>query len=437
MVGGRRKGLSLALPVMAVASCVLPVRANIDLEWRPAVIAAAPQDIIEIGAFAVSDTGFDQVFSGLSLLFQWDPARLELIDFVDPCPQDPCDPGTYRWIQSFFPDDSQLDGINNDITDGDAFFQVFGQLGFDASPLATPDGLQITTLRFRVLDFGATEVAFAEQIGTTRTVIAGSDIPGVDVTGVLGPPVQVLTFDCRVPMAEGTGSRYFAITPGSGGDPVALRVEGDGGNSDVSCVDQFVQADGSLGAAPFFQTPAEWGTVHVHGEAIQPSTTYSVRADCSQASPGQLVSGSTSATTWRWGDTNDDGMVAITDLTNAIDASSGVLPIGTLLDAVDVAPCVPDGLVTQEDVDAVLAALGLQPFPCAAPCLETSLTDLLGFVNCLAGPFFVQAPACSFSDFDGDGDVDALDFGVFQRRFVGPGSQSAAPGPSSLRAFRP
>ena len=421
MFGGMRTGRSLFWIGVFALTFGVSVRAEIDLEWRSRVIGGSPDEIVEVGLYAVSDTGFDQSFSAMSVLISWDPAHLELIGFTDPCTVDPCPFGTYNWIQLWFPDDSKLSGINDDITDGDAFFQALGQLGLDNIPYAPFEGLHVTSFRFRVLALGSSEVAIETQIGETRTRIAGGEFPGLEVTGVLGPPAQVIARVCDDPTVVALGGRYFSVTPADGSDPIALRVMGDEAEPTQSCLDAYVQSDGSLGATPFYQLPDEWATVSVFGEAIGPLSLFSVVSDCTEEQPGIIQSQQVDVTTWRWGDTNGDGLVGLSDITRVIDSASGELPPNTLLEAVDLVPCQPDGVVTQDDVDAVVAAFSLNPFPCAAPCVVTTLDDLPAFLDCFGGPFFGVDEICDPFDFDSDGDVDTEDYAVFERRLIPSG----------------
>ena len=210
--------------------CAVVVRddlrgASINIEWRPAMVGATPDGVVDIQLYVVSDSGFDQSFSAISVLFSWDPGELELLGFVDPCTHDPCPVGTYRWLQSWFPDDSALEGINDDRTDGDAFYQALGQLGLERLPYATAEGLQITTLQFRVIQFGSSLVAFIPEIGVSATRVAGGDLPGLDFTGTIGPPVTVLSRACYPPDVVATGSRYFQVTPAAGTDPVRFGLQ--------------------------------------------------------------------------------------------------------------------------------------------------------------------------------------------------------------------
>jgi hypothetical protein len=118
-----------------------------------------------------------------------------------------------------------------------------------------------------------------------------------------GDPPAYATCNPLAPTADGPAGRYLTVAAPGQGVPVALLVTGDPDDPVVSCVSQYVQADGGLGATPVFQTPEEWGTVLVWGEAIRPETSYHIH--CDYGSPGNpLLSPATAeATTRVWGDT--------------------------------------------------------------------------------------------------------------------------------------
>jgi len=210
---------------------------------------------------------------------------------------------------------------------------------------------------------------------------------------------------CDPSTVESIGGRYLIIVPPAGTNPVALLVTGSAGNSNISCVSQYVQADGSLGDTAIYQSPVQWGTISVRGDAIRPSSTYHVWTDCGGV-PGEVLSDPVSATTWRWGDVNMDGSADISDVLRVIDGflrifvrlaspctndsncsdpvsdapffrcdtTLGFCVSGTLesLDMINANPtvfgCVPDGAIDLADVlRAVDAFLGF-PIPCNAPC---------------------------------------------------------------------
>jgi hypothetical protein len=148
---------------------------------------------------------------------------------------------------------------------------------------------------------------------------------------------------------------------------VAILVLGDSGDPGVLCLATYVQADGTLGATPVRRTPAEWGTVHVTGSDILPGTTYDVYADCRQDGSG-FLSNPLRATTWFFGDVNNDGAAQIDDITLVFDGSQGVFGEGTTPQSLDVAPCAPDGVIDGDDVFYVQSAFAGAPFPCLLPC---------------------------------------------------------------------
>jgi subtilisin family serine protease len=171
----------------------------------------------------------------------------------------------------------------------------------------------------------------------------------------------------EVPSAYGEGPRYLEVTPQPGDQsPVALLVAGDVNDPDVSCVSLYVQGDGTLGSAPVFRTPAQWGTVHVHDEALIPGSSYRLLAQLESGVRSQAAE----AATWMWGDVNNSGVVNITDVLFAVNGFQGDFTHATLQN-LDLAPCTPDGIISIDDVLAAVNAFVGDAYhdgPCPMPC---------------------------------------------------------------------
>ena len=146
-----RLRLSIVTTLVALAGAPR-AQGAIELQWRPTISSSVVGDVLEIGLYAVSDSGLDQPIAGLELVFEWDTAQLLLLVNVDPCTADPCPANTYNWIESSFPDDSARDGLNNTFTDGIAFYIAFIQPGTPA--MVTQEGLFVTAFRFGILEAG-------------------------------------------------------------------------------------------------------------------------------------------------------------------------------------------------------------------------------------------------------------------------------------------
>ena len=176
---------------------------------------------------------------------------------------------------------------------------------------------------------------------------------------------------CDAPAAVAEGARYLAITPTAGDDPVAILVTSEFADPTVSCISNYVQADGTLDATPVFQTPAVWDTVHLGDDEIIPSTTYLVHTDCRYEGSGSLSS-ATEVRTWLWGDVNNDGVVFLDDVALVYDGAQGIFN-GTTVQNLDLEPCRPDGVIDAADINAVQDALSGGGFSCPVPC-EPCLT---------------------------------------------------------------
>jgi hypothetical protein len=144
-------------------------------------------------------------------------------------------------------------------------------------------------------------------------------------------------------------------------------VAGDPFDGSAACIDGYIQADGSLGADPVFQTPAVWGAVSVRGSKILSDTLYQVRTVC--GTPEALVhSSATGARTWLLADANNNGAVDLDDVLLTLAAFSGGIDPQDL-PTVDSAPCAPDGAVDLDDLLTALTAFaGAEP-NCPLVCL--------------------------------------------------------------------
>ncbi len=403
------------------------VQADVNLDWRPVNQTTTVGQVVEIGLFAVSDTTSTQFMASVAVILAWNANRLELIGF------NPENDG-YAWARSSFPDDRELDGLNDDcadgqycdpyggapINDGDAYYEAWAR--FSPEPPAgavPPPGLLVTKFRFRALRAGIARVQFVPMFGTfTQTRVMSGLEPGHEITGTLGLPVEVTIMSCAlVPSAEADGSRYLAVTPAPSARPVALQIRGDPGDRSVACVLGYLQPDGRIGEERVFQNPSNWGTVHVFGEEIRPGSTYVVRSDCGIDGAADL-SAPMPVTTWRYGDVNGNGSSAGDDLLLVLDASRGIFE-GVTIFNVDLAGCLPDGQVDAADIIDVLDAFQGMPYSCPEVCTVTvDLDDFAEFLQCFEGPRVVSGPGCELADFNGDNYVDLHDFAAFQNAFL-------------------
>lgn len=167
-----------------------PSAAEVDLEWRAASRLLQVGEVVEVALYAVSSDGTDQPFAGLDAVIGWDPGVLELIGKVDN--------GPYFWAASWFPNDEGVDGLNADCatdrfcdpytwlpySDGDALYGAFA-LNLDAPPVATAEGLLVTTLLFLPLD--------RADLTDVRFLVSAGDSSATRVVAVYEGETQVIT----------------------------------------------------------------------------------------------------------------------------------------------------------------------------------------------------------------------------------------------------
>lgn len=165
------------------------------------------------------------------------------------------------------------------------------------------------------------------------------------------------------PTALTQGPKAFSVTPNpqAAVTPVALHVT----SPDYPCLDQYVQADGSLGNSPVHQLPATWGTIVVTGSQVVPSSTYDIVEECDSFS-----SPLTSVDTCLWGDINCSGIVNVADIQLMVFAFQGNYS-GFPFERFDIAPCTPNGIINVTDIHRVVLAQTIaQPYSffCPIPC---------------------------------------------------------------------
>lgn len=372
------KGAEVAARSTSIASCIsllvvsmigCPVVADVNLELRPPSQTATNGTIISIELFAVSDSGGNQPFLALETILLWDPCRLRLIGKIDN--------GPYAWASSAFPNDSGLDGLNAPFggptpfvpaNDGDAFYQGLSAFPPAQPANATPAGLLITTLRFQVLaDVGVTSVELLTEKGLfTETRVFDAFIPGTEITGQLGPPAVVSATVNPNPWAVGIGSRFLRFDPQATAPEFAILVTGDECVDEVECISAYVQPNGTLASAPFFQSESAWDAVKVKGPLIRPGVRYVSYIECSDGA--ELGCGdSSAAATYRWGDLNNSGVVDLDDILCLLEGFSGDYT-SCLREAMDIMGCTPNGAVDLDDLIEVLSAFQGDGIPCPSVC---------------------------------------------------------------------
>ncbi len=185
-------------------------------------------------------------------------------------------------------------------------------------------------------------------------------------------PLDTCGGGCPAATVFAIGSRWISVTPADGPDPVALLVSGNPNDPDISCISQYVQANGTLGVNPVFQTPAIWGTVLVRDSEIRPQKTYTVCTSCASG-----FSAKSAVTLWRYGDGNNNGTISLDDILcvlNGFSGSFGTPPSFCTLYSTDlIGPgCIPNAGITLDDILSVLSAFQgavvVPPQLCPAVC---------------------------------------------------------------------
>jgi len=159
---------------------VSPLHAGVDLEWEVSGDTFRVGDIVQIGLYAVADNnGGDEPFASMSVIVLWDADVLAL--------QGVLDNGPYTWAFSGFPSD--YDGLNDSLDDGDAYYQAWPNFG--DTPVATAEGLLVTTLEFEaVAPAEASDVQIEALYGYfAETYVGDEQYPGWNIVDDMGSTV--------------------------------------------------------------------------------------------------------------------------------------------------------------------------------------------------------------------------------------------------------
>lgn len=187
--------------------------------------------------------------SAVDIVISWDPAELQFVDAI---------PGAGPWFATGFLNDP--DGINTDLTDGDALYTGLSDL---VNPLMLPPSSTAVTFRFVVLDEAA--LVMLPTLGTFGATRVIGTSPGSDITGTISGPVTITT-------AVGSWTDLGGGAPGINGTP---SLSGNGtlaGGCPVGVVltnappNALMLAWGSLAPMPF---PAIGGIVHAYPFNVQ------------------------------------------------------------------------------------------------------------------------------------------------------------------------
>jgi hypothetical protein len=146
----------------------------------------------------------------VDLILSWDPTELELVQNIS---------GPDDWFVSGFLNDP--DGINDDLTDGDALFTA---LAYPFGTVIVPPASVLVTFHFKALDDG--QVSILPSLGVYGTTKVVGTTPGELITGTLSGPVSIVDVDVpsAVTSRVGTPPNPDVYLPPVSGGPVIGEV---------------------------------------------------------------------------------------------------------------------------------------------------------------------------------------------------------------------
>ena len=202
--------------------------------------------------------------------------------------------------------------------------------------------------------------------------------------------------------ADAVSNRYIQFEPECCDDDsmVAFRVSGD---IDFTFADLgYIQADGSIGPLPHYESLLTWQPSLVSGPLIRPGTTYRITSETQDQSPphDEFLE----MTTSKFGDVDENGIASLSDVYAIGGTFSGIFDHP--LEVVDIAPCVPNGIVNLADVFWAAFGFQLVPFeqlcPTGACCNGETCSDYdwFGMYESECDGTWVEGEICMMSPCD-------------------------------------
>lgn len=150
----------------------------VDMKQSPLAQTVSVGTVVNVKIVVSSPNVGGQPWDAMDAVVTWDPTRLTLIGSTQ------VGAGTPFFLTGFLPDP---DGVNSNLTDGNAIFTALGLPGTQIPAPPAPAELVVTTLQFLALTpTPATPVDFLPTIGVfgkTRVLLGGFSVTG-DATSV-------------------------------------------------------------------------------------------------------------------------------------------------------------------------------------------------------------------------------------------------------------
>ncbi|MHC5114408.1 MAG: hypothetical protein ACYTGP_08285 [Planctomycetota bacterium] len=223
----------------AAIACAGVAAADVDVRLTPQAGVYELCEIVEIDLLVSSDDGNPRPFDALDAILSWDPDVLELVGVDD------SGAGAVFFISDFLNDP---DGVNDDITDGEALYTAWAPPGSPIDAPPDPAELVVTTIQFIARDTAAaTVVSFLPTVGAfgeTRVLFEGGNI-----TGDVSDTAVVETGPCAADLND-NGAVDFADI---------LVIIGAWGPCPVDCCPEDLNGNGQVDFADILVVIAEWG----------------------------------------------------------------------------------------------------------------------------------------------------------------------------------
>jgi len=395
------------LLITAIVSVLAVSSANgaVDLRLIPQRSAVPIGGEVTIDLYALSDGPSTEYVSAMDVIIAWDASHLQLLSAQED--------GPHSWSMSGLIPDSQLDGLNDSLLDGDALYTA---ISFAPAP-ASPQGLLVANFRFLALTpADATDVWIEHEYGSySQTQVYRADAINEEITGDLGRTHLTLAQAVLSvhPLTIASGQSGTIVTSG------ALVAQDTFG---VTVAISLLPEDTSVGTVSFSPTPpVDIQVLNTPWPDNGTVTLFDTDKTGSDLSNGMV---------------SDNGQYLPTSVT--FDARLAAFPIAAggiarghwkvVLNAI--------GGVHSSSWEGLPTALESARLTVLAACdgngsESIELHDFAELQLCFTGAVGPAAPRvyeagpdlwCNLYDADEDGDIDGSDFLAFHDKMLGPGS---------------
>jgi len=183
---------------------------EVEIVFDPVQMVVQRQQEFQVGFRVRSTSGANEPIATIQMIVQFDPDQLEILppipasggttcSLTSQCPANNfrCDSATGKCVENPLVNDRNLWGqfgfpmngiggpLNVDMTDGDAYFEAAPKLPPAPQPVATPGGLLLGWIRFRMMGNATSLVTVPYTLGLAISEVTDANCAGTGGLGIL------------------------------------------------------------------------------------------------------------------------------------------------------------------------------------------------------------------------------------------------------------